>query len=197
MKTNRFFLAVCLALLPALALAEGISAPLFQTGTADTKKTEGSYYSQVRIETRDLGSGQSLEGFHVFLNGKLVGTSPLSLKGFLVNRPKLTLSVEKPDFFEATRKNIHIPPDGIVDIAVLSLNPTRSYTRPSIIGGLALMGGSMIAYAQPEGERIGLGMLLGGLVVVGVTQIVSRWIHLPALKKRLHRQNHRHLEKTP
>ena len=59
---------------------------------------------------------------------------------------------------------------------------------------LAVEAGKTLIISRQEVRR-----LAGkyGLVVVGVTQIVSRWIHLPALKKKLHRQNHRHLEKNP
>ena len=183
-------LALALLALPAFAQEEeGVSAPVFENTPA-----EESFYSQAVVHVHLLGRDELLEGFHVFVDSKLVGTTPVDLSALLVNRPHYTLSVQKEGYLEATRPRLPLPREGSIDITVLPENPTRYYTRPAWIAGLALMAGSLVAYAQPQGERAGFGMLVSGVGLTALVQGFAHLVHLPRLKKKVEAANRGHLQ---
>jgi hypothetical protein len=195
---RRALLNFLLASLPLQALAEGVAAPQFESLPATSSApARESFYITADVRVHRLGKEESLEGLSVFLDGQLVGQSPLNLSGYLVNRQTATLSVAGAGYLESFRYDVDIPAGGVLDIAVLEENPSRAYTRPAFLLGLALMAGSLVAYAQPEGEQAGLAMLSGGIGLVCLTQIVARWIRLPILKKNLAEHNQRHAPRDP
>jgi hypothetical protein len=185
-----------LSILPLRLMAEGVTAPLFDKtpGSADVHET---FYSGATVRVNRLGKEESLKGLDVFLDGRLVGQSPLDLSGYMVDHRAADLSVAGSGYLEAFRYDVDVPAEGVLDIAVLEENPSRAYTRPAFVAGLALMAGSLVAYAQPQGEQAGLAMLAGGIGLVCLAQVVARWIHLPLLKNKLSAHNQRHRQPAP
>ena len=162
------------------------------------KQLRRNFMSEAQVRVHPLDNpGLSLDGFNVFLDDLLVGQSPLQLDAFLVSKDSYNLSVEKSGWQEASRPDLSLLPDGVIEIAVIRNNPSRWYTIPAFGLGAASLVGSLVSYRQPDGERAGLGLLIGGVAIMAVTQLLARFVHGPASKQKVKAYNRRHLDKAP
>ena len=191
-------LFLTIGLLLCSGLYSEVTAPRFERLPGEEAPARENFYSQASLKIHLLGKiDQPLEGFQVFLDGRLLGVNPLPPDSILIDKDSFDLAVSKENYWGASRKRLSIGREGIIDIAVLPQNPTSYYTRPTMLLGVLLMAGSLVAYAQPKGEGTGLAVLGSGLALASLGQIVSRFIHIPALERKLERHNQRHLKMAP
>lgn len=163
------------------------------TGTAQVR-ARASYYSQAKITAFDISDpAREVAGAELFLGDKLAGYSPLTLTGFLVSQEFVSLSARAPGYEEVIRPRVNFPAEGEVKVALWGQRGTRWYSWGAGALGLAAIGGSFAAYGQNTSESgtLGAGLLIGGVSLIAVTQVFSRFFHLPALKKKAEAYNQR------
>jgi hypothetical protein len=170
-------------------------APEELSGTAaeaaPAQEGRASYYSTAKITVEDAGHGGLLEGADIFLDGRYLGQSPLELSGFLVNKPRVSMSARKAGYWEALRPALILPGEGEARIAMAGDNAAGWYTTPGFVLGLLLLGSAAVASTQNDSSsaQLGIGLACGAVGVVALTQGIARLIHLPALAKKTAARN--------
>lgn len=169
-------------------------APESVTPEAAGARPQGgaSYYSQARLLASDFGhSGRLLEGAELFIDGKFVGNSPVTLNGFFVDKRKVAFSARMPGYGESDRMDFLLPAEGDARIYLMSDNAASWFTTPSFVAGLLAAGASLFAYSQnrPGSSSVGLSLVVGGAAVIAVAQVVARFIYLPGLEKQMAQKN--------
>lgn len=167
-------------------------APEEMTGSAEAVASSGSYYSSARISVGDYASGmQGLKGAEIFVDGVFVGKSPLELSGVLISKPQSAVSARLDGYDEALRAAVRIPMEGELKIAMSGDRAASWYTLPSWVAGLAMFGGAIAAYAQnsSSSSATGMGLVIGGVGVIAISQGIARIFHLPSLRDEVERVN--------
>lgn len=157
-----------------------------------TTQAGASYYSQARLVVFDFGhEDRLLDGAELFIDGQFMGNSPVTLNGFLVNKPKAVFSARLPGYRESARSNFALPAQGDVRIYLMGDNAAAWYTTPSFVVGLIAMGASIFAYSQNQSgsSNAGLSLAIGGAGVIALSQSIAHFIYLPGLEKKMARKN--------
>jgi hypothetical protein len=175
------------------ARAGAAASPLAEEDSAQEPPVSStpSYYSLAEIWAYEWGKpDQPLKGANLFLDGKLLGASPLALKPLLVNKPFFQLSAQMPGYREGMRDSVRIPQEGVVKVAMLPENPDLWFTLPSFFVGLGLVAGGLVAANQENsGSNANSMALIGsGLGVMGLGYTIS-WAHVPFLEKAVAQAN--------
>lgn len=153
------------------------------SGAVAVQPQLGSYLSHARITAFAWGSPQrELAGAEVVLNGEYLGKSPLVLQGLLVaGAAPAKVALRLDGYSEGLRPSVSLPQDGDLRVALLDDSAGAWISTPGWIAGLGLMGASVLAY-RSESAQVGLGLAGGGIAVIAVSQLLLRWVALPALR---------------
>jgi len=151
-----------------------------------------SFLSHARITAFAWGAPQrALTGAEVVLNGTYLGTSPLELQGLLVEGGAPgRLALRLDGFSEGLRPALKLPAEGEVRVALLDDNAGAWISTPSWVLGLGLLAASVLAY-RSESAQTGLGLAGGGIAVIAVSQLLLRWVAMPALRRAVRAYNAR------
>jgi hypothetical protein len=156
---------------------------------AEPSQAGASYYSQARLLVSDFGhAGRPVEGAELFIDGQFVGTSPVTLNGFLVNKPRVSLSAHEAGYHDSVRPDFVLPAQGDARIYLVGDNAVSWYTTPSFVAGLCAMGASIFAYSQ-KSSNVGLSLVIGGAGIIALSQTIAHFIHLPSLEKKVAQKN--------
>jgi hypothetical protein len=149
---------------------------------------QGSYLSHARIEAVDARDGRLLTGAELFMQGSYLGRSPLTLAARVIDRPQVALGARLQDYAEGLRPAVSVPADGVVKVALAPETAARWYTNPSWIVGLGLLAASAAVY-DANAPGTGLALVGGGVGIISLSQLMARWVHLPALRKKAEQWN--------
>lgn len=151
-----------------------------------------SYASETVVRIYDFSRpDRFLKDVDLFADGKRLGKSPVTLERFVVNTSGLSFSAYKSGYRELKIKNMVFPRAGEMRLAIVKKNPASFYTTPAFVIGLGLITGSFIAYAQKseESSLAGVSLLSGGLGLIGFTQVIARFAHIPFIEKKARQAN--------
>jgi hypothetical protein len=158
-------------------------------GAVGSLPGSASYLSHARVVPFEWGHpDKPLDGVDLFLNDHYVGSGTLTLDGYLVQRDALGLTAHKDGYEEALRPQVRVPMEGDLRVALLSDNAASWTTTPGWVIGLGLVVGSLLTY-NSNGGNTGLGLLGGGVGVIAVTQLIARFIQMPALRHSVETYN--------
>jgi hypothetical protein len=150
-----------------------------------------SYLSHAKLMPFEWGHpDKPLDGVELFLNGQFLGSSPLSLDGYMVQRLQLTLGARKDGYEEAERAHVKIPVEGELRVALLNENAASWYTTPAWVLGLGLVVAAAAASNNGSGST-GVGLAGAGVGVIAISQLAARFFHLPALRRQVEAYNSR------
>jgi hypothetical protein len=163
-------------------------APAPESAAAATPEEglQASYYSTAHIDVVELGNPQKkVPGVELFIDGHYVGMSPLDLSGYLMNKSSVSLSSHLDGYSDATRPNFHLPAQGEVQVVMANDAAVDWYTLPCYVLGLLMVAGGPAVYAEnnSNSDEVGLGLVIGGLAVVLVSQLIARQIQIPAMRQ--------------
>jgi hypothetical protein len=158
-------------------------------GAVGSLPGSASYLSHARLVPFEWGHpDKALDGVELYLNGQFLGSSPLSLDGYMVQRTQLSLGARKDGYEESERANVKIPVEGDLRVALLSENAAGWYTTPAWLVGLGLILGAAAASNNGSGST-GVGLAGAGVGVIALSQLTARFIHLPALRRQVDAYN--------
>lgn len=188
-------LARIIALMLALALSAaaradeaGLALAEEDAATSPPVSSTPSYYSLAEIWAYEWGKpDKPLKGASLFLDGKLLGTSPLAVKTLMVNKTAYELSAQMAGFREGVRPAVKIPQEGVVKVAMLPENPDLWYTLPCFLVGLGLVGGGLAA-ANSGSNSSSVVLISSGVGVMGISYTIS-WLRLPFLERAVAEAN--------
>jgi hypothetical protein len=142
----------------------------------------GSRLSRARLRAFAWGHpGRSVDGAELYLDGSLVGRSPLALDGVLVSAAGVSLAARADGYEEALRPRLDLPADGSVAVALLPEDAADAITLPGWAVGLGLVVAGVLTY-QSASPGAGLGIAGGGLLCAALTQLWARFVTLPRLR---------------
>jgi hypothetical protein len=142
----------------------------------------GRHLSRARLRAFAWGRPQlDLGGAELYVDGALVGRSPLSLQGLLVSAQGVSLAARADGFEEALRPALRLPPEGSVAIALLPDDAAWPVTTPGWAVGLGLVVAGVLCY-RSDAPGTGLSLAGGGLLSAGLTQLWARFVTLPRLR---------------
>lgn len=187
--------AAAVAVTPSAGWADepGIyTAPLDDAGeSGNAAAPAGKRLSRARLRAFAWSRpGVGLAGAELYLDGQLVGESPLTLGGYLAPASGVTLSAQAAGCEEAARPGLVLPVNGGVDIALLPDDAAAAVTDPGWGLGLGLVVAGVLAYRATD-PGPGLSLAGGGLLCAGLTQLWARYVTLPRLRARLEAYNDR------
>ena len=167
------------------------TAPLDDADDSGPAAPAGKRLSHARLRAFAWGRpGAGLAGAELYLDGELMGASPLTLGGFLAPASGVTLSAQAAGFEEAARPGLILPAEGGVAIALLPDDAAAGVTAPGWVVGLGLVVAGVLVY-HPDSPSPGLSLAGGGLLCAGLTQLWARTVTLPRLRAKVRAYNAR------
>jgi hypothetical protein len=187
------------ALSPAAAAAAGTdedpgvyTAPL--DGAADddaSAPAAGSRLSHARLHAFAWGRpAQDLPGVELYLDGALMGHSPMTLDGAVVSAAGVSLGARAEGYEDALRPALQLPDDGGVAVALLPEDAAWPVTTPGWAVGLGLVAAGVLVY-RSDSPGTGLALAGAGLLGAGLTQLWARFVTLPRLRAAVNAYNAR------
>jgi len=135
-------IALLLVAAPLAAVEGGLSA------TAETQH----YYSAARLTAVDAADpGQELHGALLFIDGQLVGASPVDLKTFFVDKPGYRLEARMDGRTAGLREGVALPAEGELRIALADGHAGRAWTVGGLALGLGLAAASLLSWEHNPG----------------------------------------------
>lgn len=147
---------------------------------------QASYYSTAHLDVVELGNPQKkVSGVELFIDGHYVGMSPLDLSGYLMNKSSVSLSSHLDGYGDATRPNFQLPAQGEVQLVMANDDAVDWYTIPCYVLGLLMVAGGPAVYAEnnSNSDEVGLGLVIGGLAVVLVSQLIAHQLQIPSMRQ--------------
>ncbi len=174
----------------AALLAAGAAGASGLSPTAAALQPEAHYYSTATLGAFAWGSpGRPLPAA-LFLDGRLVGTSPVNLsRGVLVDKPGFALEAQLDGYEEALRPSVALPREGEVKVAMAPLHPGAWYSIPGICLGLGLAAAGFVAAGQGgAAPGAGTALIAAGAGLIGVSYAVS-WFQKSSVDRAVRRYN--------